>query len=435
MGSVAPAPRSRGRKQDGWDSWESRLNINKKGSVRNIDGKVYLDFRYLENRVRETANLPWNKKNAQQERARLDVIMVRVQEGSFRFAEAFPHSKQREFFTGLENENNPLLVTPDQVRFGEYARSWVEVLAGSGRIRGRTLLGYRSYLNLYLIPFFENRTFSQINAVTLDRFVAWVRKRKLQGREISNRSINKILVVLKMVCKSAAIEYGWGGTYTPFFGFRKLPERDAYETIRPFGIEEQAALLNALSPHWRPYFRFAFASGLRPGEQTALKPEDIDWDRGQLHVRRAWTLDERGKQIMGDTKNRYSRRTIPITPVMAEALREQTAIHRRLGGEFLFCTPQGTPVRVDNLRNRVWDRALRKANLARRELKQTRHTFATMALSCGENPLWIAKVMGHRDTNMIIKVYGKYIENGSGGQDGLRLDALLRGTTGNVDEH
>ena len=44
-------------------------------------------------------------------------------------------------------------------------------------------------------------------------------------------------------------------------------------------------------------------------------------------------------------------------------------------------------------------------------MKQTRHSFATVAMSCGENPLWIAKVMGHKNTEMIIKVYSKYIEN------------------------
>jgi integrase len=47
-------------------------------------------------------------------------------------------------------------------------------------------------------------------------------------------------------------------------------------------------------------------------------------------------------------------------------------------------------------------------------------------LSCGENPLWIAKVMGHRDTNMIIKVYSKYVENVSGSKDGLNLDAMCQ---------
>ena len=65
-----------------------------------------------------------------------------------------------------------------------------------------------------------------------------------------------------------------------------------------------------------------------------------------------------------------------------------------------------------------------------RGIKQTRHTFATVALSCGENPLWIAKVMGHRDAEMVIKVYSRYVENLRGTEDGSTLDAIFRSTDG-----
>jgi integrase len=45
-------------------------------------------------------------------------------------------------------------------------------------------------------------------------------------------------------------------------------------------------------------------------------------------------------------------------------------------------------------------------------MKQTRHSFGTYHLSKGTNPLKIAKVMGHRDAEMVLKVYGKYIDDG-----------------------
>ena len=71
--------------------------------------------------------------------------------------------------------------------------------------------------------------------------------------------------------------------------------------------------------------------------------------------------------------------------------------------------------------------ALKKAGLAFREMKQTRHSFATIALSCGENPLWIAQVMGHRNTEMIIKVYSRYIQNVRGSEDGAAFDGIYKG--------
>ena len=48
-------------------------------------------------------------------------------------------------------------------------------------------------------------------------------------------------------------------------------------------------------------------------------------------------------------------------------------------------------------------------------------------LPCGENPLWIAKVMGHRNTDMIIKVYSRYVENATGSKDGAAFDGLYQG--------
>ena len=61
-------------------------------------------------------------------------------------------------------------------------------------------------------------------------------------------------------------------------------------------------------------------------------------------------------------------------------------------------------------------------------MKQTRHSFATNALSCGENPLWIAEGYGAiADTDMIIKAYGKFIENASGLNDGSHLNSIYSG--------
>jgi len=234
-----------------------------------------------------------------------------------------------------------------------------------------------------------------------------------------------------MICKQAAIKFRWGGNFDPFFGFKRLPEEDIIEKIVPFSFEEQMSLRKALPDHWQPYFDFAFRSGLRPGEQIGMKPEDIDWGKGLLHIRRAITLDAEGKRFEGKTKNRYSRRAIKLTPAMLDSLKAQKAIHGRFGSEYFFCTPNGCAIYLTNLRKNVWIPALKKASLLIREMKQTRHTFATMALSCGENPLWIARVMGHRDIEMIIKVYTRYVANSKGAEDGSFLNAVYCQKTGN----
>jgi integrase len=88
----------------------------------------------------------------------------------------------------------------------------------------------------------------------------------------------------------------------PFPGLNKCADKN----YRKHGLNrnKESRQINKLPDHWKPYFRFAFSSGLRQGEQIALKPRDIDWSKGFLHVRRAMTLDENGNKVEGMTKNR-----------------------------------------------------------------------------------------------------------------------------------
>jgi integrase len=405
------------------------LNTNKEGSVRKINGKVYIDFMYLGERARECSDLAWNEKNARHVRQQLDKIIVEINSGSFKFAEVFPNSKKADYFSEKERLLFGLNKTPDQVLFNDFALIWYDLLKDSGRVSERTLWGYKSYLDRYLKPYFGNLSFGEFNKIRFTKFISWAKRQKLRKKQISNETVNKIFVPMKMICKDAAIEYGWGSIYNPFFGFKKLPpESDSYKEIFPFSMDEQNKISVSLPDHWKPYFDAAFKIGLRQGEQNAIKPNDIDWLNGLLHIRRAITLDKNGKLVEGGTKNRYSRRVIKLIPIMIQALKAQKKIYDSFKCEYFFCTTNGERVDPSNLRRRIWNPSLKKAGVELRQMKQTRHSFATNALSCGENPLWIAKIMGHRDTNMIIKVYSKFIENAAGFKDGTNLNSIYQGS-------
>jgi len=415
--SVRKTPK-RNRKLNG-------LNKNRKGSVRKINGMVYIDFQYFDERVRESSTLPWNEKNAKSVREQLDRIHVAIHAGTFRFADVFTNSKKKDYFADKERRLNGYSLTPDQVKIGPYLEEWIELRRGSGSIAGRTLLGYKGLIRNYLKPFFQGNSFGDIDIVALDKFYSWARKQEYRGKEVSNSSLNKCVTVFKMVCKCAVTEYRWGGEFNPFHGYKKLPVKDSYEEILPFSVDEQNRLIEELPDHWKPYFKFAFYTGIRQGEQIGLKPSDIDWEKKVIHIRRGITLDENGKTMEGNTKNKYSRRSIKLLPVMLEALEEQKKIFDQCESpEYFFCTPKGERIHPSNLRKRVWIQALNKADLNIREMKQTRHSFATNTLSCGENPLWIATVLGHQNTEMIIKVYSKFVENANGNNDGKMFDGL-----------
>ena len=53
-----------------------------------------------------------------------------------------------------------------------------------------------------------------------------------------------------------------------------------------------------------------------------------------------------------------------------------------------------------------------------------RHTAATLWLAAGENPEWIARQLGHANTEMLFKVYSRYVPNLTR-QDGSAMERLL----------
>ena len=52
-----------------------------------------------------------------------------------------------------------------------------------------------------------------------------------------------------------------------------------------------------------------------------------------------------------------------------------------------------------------------KTDLRYRRMYETRHTFASWALAADETPEWVARTLGHVDTSMVYKTYGRYIPN------------------------
>jgi integrase len=127
----------------------------------------------------------------------------------------------------------------------------------------------------------------------------------------------------------------------------------------------------------------------------------------------------------GPLKTFSSYRDIDILDPLYEVLRHHRATSPK-EAIHVFTNKRGRPLEVNNLRNRVWYRALTKAGLRRRTMYQTRHTFASLMLSHGEDPLWVARTLGHTGPDMIYKHYGKFIRNRVR-KDGTRF---LEGFTG-----
>jgi integrase len=158
-------------------------------------------------------------------------------------------------------------------------------------------------------------------------------------------------------------------------------------------------------PKWyRLYFEFAVQTGLRPSEQVALKWVAIDEEFIHIELSRVRNIEKE------DLKTEDSRRRIEIRPAMRTVLLKQWKLTKDLNSPYVFINTRGRPILQDKLRE-LWAKAMKKSGLRYRRMYETRHTFASWALGAGESAEWVARTLGHVDTSMVYKTYGRYIPN------------------------
>ena len=92
--------------------------------------------------------------------------------------------------------------------------------------------------------------------------------------------------------------------------------------------------------------------------------------------------------------------------------------------EYVFVNQVGKPLKHDNVTKRVWYPLLKLVGLEKRNPYQLRHTAATLWLGAGENVEWIANQMGHSNTEMLFRVYSRYVPNLTR-RDGSEADRMF----------
>jgi integrase len=220
--------------------------------------------------------------------------------------------------------------------------------------------------------------------------------------------------IAKMLLDEAAERYGFP---TPFRRIKRLPVARA--EVEPFTLEEVRLILDSVRPEFRDYYIARFFTGMRTGELDGLKWKYVDFERRLILVRETVVAGEEDT-----TKTEYSKRDIAMSEIVYEALRRQFEVTGKRS-VYVFATGSGDHFDHNNVTKRVWYPLLRLLNLKKRQPKQTRHTAATLWLAAGENPEWIARQMGHANTQMLFTVYSRFVPNLTH-QDGSAFERLTQ---------
>ena len=197
--------------------------------------------------------------------------------------------------------------------------------------------------------------------------------------------------------------------------------------VEPFTLDEVKRIIGTVRPDFRNYFTVRFFTGMRTGEVHGLKWKYVDFGNRLILVRETYVLGEDEH-----TKTDSSQRDIQMSQIVFDALHRQ---HRATGkvSEYVFCNRAGEPLDNKNFSDRVWYPLLRHLGLPARRPYQMRHTAATLWLASGEAPEWIARQLGHASTEMLFRVYSRYVPNLTR-RDGSAIDRLLASRFAGITE-
>jgi integrase len=341
---------------------------------------IEIDFSYHGQRCREAIKIPPTKANLLFAKRKRATILYEIGIGTFNYAIHFPDSKRAAILGKFTNKT-----------VGEALENFLHNT--QRRYEASTLRGYKSAIYFHLMPAFGK---TLIQKLTTNDIKDWINSLTVSGKRINN-----VLIPLRIVLGDAYMD----GLIesNPADRVKNVPPR--YDEPKPFKPDEMRLILENCDPQSRNLFQFAFWSGLRTSELIALEWGDIDLVKGVIRVSRASV-----KRIIKQPKTHAGKREVLLLPFAREALERQKAFTFSIGKRIFHNPRTNTPWEIDNqIRGTGWLPAINAAGVPYRNPYQTRHTYASMLLSAGENPMWVAQQMGHADWGMIRKRYGRWI--------------------------
>lgn len=187
-----------------------------------------------------------------------------------------------------------------------------------------------------------------------------------------------------------------------------------------------AAALSRLFTHcltspddYAPLVGLALLTGLRLGEITALRWDDVDLAAGHLVVRRAgqWL---RGEWVETEPKTAAGRRVIPLGDLARRLLARQRAVvaRRKLAAGPAWCelglvfpATDGRPLRSDRV-SAALRRLCRAAGVPRLHFHALRHAAASLAILSGAPLTEVSSFLGHSTPAITSSIYAHALRNG-----------------------
>jgi integrase len=301
---------------------------------------------------------------------------------------------------------------------------WVTYLETEGRER-TTIAAARQHLRDWIVPRLGAIKLANLNSVTINSF-----RDSLLKSPISRRTANKILISLKALLKDARRRGHLSSNPAEAISI-KMDGR----AVRKLEIgrdiptpDEIRRIVAAAEGPARPFLIAAIFTGMRASELRGLRWSDVALSRGTITVRQR--ADRFGQ--IGMPKSKSSARTIPIGPMIQNALRDWRLACASTSGtlDLVFANKRGNPQAHGNIWVRILKPTLAAAGITNEYgLHAFRHFFCSWSINRREEGgrglslKQVQQLMGHSTLAMTSDTYGHLLPLND---DGAELAAAER---------
>ena len=147
-------------------------------------------------------------------------------------------------------------------------------------------------------------------------------------------------------------------------------------------------------------------TGIRIGELSKLRKEDINLEGANLHV-----------PVFEGTRER----NIPLNQAGIDAVKNYLEIRPKSQSQSLFITKTGKPLLIRNIRSAI-DRYFKAGGIEGTKVNDLRHTWVAHQLQAGASLVVVSKLAGHKRLSTTEK-YLQFVQ-GQNGVSKVKLEEL-----------
>lgn len=312
-------------------------------------------------------------------------------------------------------------------------RLWKELKRG---IKDSTFKNYIYMYEMFVMPTFGKKRISQIQKSDVKRFYNSL----IDNKILSISTVDNIHNILHQVFQVAVDDnYIRQNPTDRMLKELRIAHGHEVEKRKALTLAQQDLFLDYIKEtpkysHWYPVFFIMVNTGMRVGELTGLRWQDVDMERGVISVNHTLVYynhrDEFGTYYSINTpKTEAGIREIPMVAGVKEAFEMERQYQETLGIQcksridgyenFVFVNRYGQ-IQSQGTLNKALKRIMRDCNdevLLKHDLESDpvllpnfschvlRHTFATRLCESGINIKVIQSVLGHCDISTTMDIY------------------------------